>query len=689
MDWLKQYNENREKQGHSLFFPSNWDTVRLSINKSTKLVDRALSEQELEAMIEEVSPFSAVVGGVTVTLKIDGLTDEEIKAEVDALPALNDIQRKELLEDALFDKQQREAEAERALNINRAYQKFLGVDARWGGMAVRVLNDDGDIVLKNVWEIAEEILKAKIDTEAGIIEAQVIAHETALRAQGILTNTQIEEAITQRRRLLRRDSTFGATLALREIGIANDLPIWNYYYYNDPQRIQTFAPLVGYTHNDKVELVDLLDRGRREMRAVFDYLADTYMDGRVLIVRDIPNSGVDQNGQPNDFHQERWDRARVINEAGMVALREVFESRFMLSTSGGIEVVDLISKIGDLGIYDLLWEMGCKDFREFQGFIKRRDEVELKKQSFWNIRQWRDPVTYAKRLRGAGAAIPFLRGGEVKGQGRKPGVLQEPMMGAYKYRDELLDTTHWISSEIKNNIEQKRSTFREELQKTIENDDNFKNITVQEQDRLVEVGAGILVTLIEYMDALRYKMNRAGLAPKNWKFDNELIFRHYVKELLKRESLRYEVGEKMSNGEIAKGGELKQPEILGGAEKLGADDLGYAVQGRSKLAIKVFEAILRTSSYHILVEKDRKVFDKKGRDVKEARDAERVRIAALPLPTAIQTRFDKRRDKLVALHTSQTMIDTEITRLNNQYIDEELERQFVGEWAAKLAEVAL
>lgn len=673
-NYVRDFNKKMESQGHRIWAPSAWDFVRLNIDTPTKLVDRVLAEDELEAMIEEVGSFQSQIGttGLTVQINIDGLTDEQIQAQIDALPNLTAIQKRELLEDVLFDKQQRESEVERAFSINRDYQKFLGADARWGGMAVRVVDDNGNVVLKTVWQIAEEILKAKIDKEEADIEARVTAHETALRARGGLTDAQIEEAKSRRRRRLRGHATFGATLALREKGIANDLPIWNYYYYNDPQRIQTFAPLVGYTHNDKVEIVDLLDRGRREMRAVWDHLADTYMDGRVLIVRDEANADVDQNGQPRDFHQERWDRARVINEAGVVALRNVFESRFMLSTSGGIEVVDLISKIGDLGIYDLLWEMGCKNFREFQGFIKRRDEWELRRQSFWNIREWRDPITYAKRLRGAGAALPYLRGGEVKGQGRKPGVLQEPMMGAYKVRDFVLEENNWIN---------KQRIF--EVEKLIR--DAVPNLKKEAQDKMVEIGAGILVTLIEYMDARRYVMNRAGLAPKNWKADNELIADAYFKELLKRDPILFEAGEILADGKVAKGGEEKEPY---GAETLGSEDLGYAPQGRSELAVAFYKEILKTSTYHTLVEKDRKVWARRGKAVKARMGAERERIAAAGLPADVEARIEARRLKLVAQNTTQQNLDREIQRLKDQYFDEQLQKQFVGAWQASFADIS-
>lgn len=780
-EWLRRFNEAKELKGQELWFPSAWDLVRLSINRPEKLVDRALSQDELEAMIEVVGPYRTEIRDMDVAINTDGLTEEEIKVGIDGLPNLNETEKQELFEDALFDQQKRATEAERAFNINRTYQKFLGPDARWGGMVARVVDENGETVLKPISAMARDILKAKIDKEEADIEVKVTAFEpevTAkisarvniagqlqsleqqLTAQG-LPQTEIDQRKTEldqqlqaniqdrveaaklhKRRLLRRDATFGATLGLREIGIAHNLPIWNYFYYNDRQRIQTFAPLVGYTHGHKRQIVELLDRGRREMRAVFDYLADQYMDGTILVVQDNPDI---------DLHEESWDRARVINEAGEVAQRQVFDSRFEQSTSGGVKVVPLISKIGDLGIYDLLWEMGCEDFREFQGFIKRRDEWELRRQSFWNITKWADPISYAKRLRGARAALPYLRGGEVRGQGRKPGTVQEPLMGSYKARDQLYDPNIWMDDTIRSQISLAPADFRAKIQEVINKVDNVKHIDPKSRDRLVEIGYEILVTVREYMDARRYVMNRAGFAPKNWEADNELIFKAWIEEVLKRSPLIAEAGEILDNGKVAKGGELKQPAILGGAEKLGDEHMGYAVPGRSPLAIKIYSDILRTSTYHLLEEADRKALAKRAKEVKTDFDAKRSDILIEILPQAekarvkakvdalrkqekqpnetelekrirveaqisrltnqalttelhnqlasgnpislaqdkdteiIQRKINARIIKLAALHTKSENVTTEIMRMTNQYIDEKLHKQFVGEWPARFA----
>lgn len=712
-EWLRRFNEAREIKGQEIFFPSAWDLVRLSINRSEKLVDRVLSKDELEAMIEVVGPYRTEIRGMDVAINTDGLTEEEIKVGIDGLPNLNETEKQELFEDALFDQQKRAIEAERAFNINRTYQKFLGPDARWGGMVARVVDENGETVLKPISAMARDILKAKIDKEEADIEAKVTAFEPEvttkisarvniagqlqsleqqLTAQGLAqaeidqrkaaldqrlqaqVRERVESAKLHQRRLLRRDATFGATLGLREIGIAHDLPIWNYFYYNDRQRIQAFAPLVGYTHNNKVQIIELLDRGRREMRAVFDDLADQYMEGRILVVQDNPDIGL---------HEESWERARVINEAGEVAQRQVYDSRFEQSTSGGIKVVPLI-KIGDLGIYDLLWEMGCEDFREFQGFIKRRDEWELRRQSFWNITKWADPISYAKRLRGARAALPYLRGGEVRGQGRKPGTAQEPLMGAYRDRDELFKGEIWIDPKIAEEVRQrdKNHEFKVKIQEVLENDANINKLDPAALDRLVAIGYDILVTVREYMDARRYVMNRAGFAPKNWEADNELIFKAWTEEVLKRSPL------------IDEAGKLLQPAILGGAEKLGDEHMGYAVQGRSQLAVKIYENILRTSTYHLLEEADHKVLADRAKEVKAKMSAERAKIADQPLPAEVQSKLDARRKFLLAKNTreathpnykGQPNIEVEIERLKNQYIDEQLHKQFVGEWPARFA----
>lgn len=690
--WVKNYNLLREKNGLENWFPTSWDMVRLGIDTPTKLLDRALSKTEFRAMVEEVDdPYAGLTEEQTREQMLEefrevirsqlagsNLTPQQEEERID----LEISKRKDVIsikiEDVVFDREKRRAEAERAFNVGRAYQKFLGLDARWGGLTTRVDAQNGGTKLRTISSLARDILKAKIDKEEKDIEDQVTQFAQTLPVN--LTLKQLEAVKTKKRRLLRRNATFAATLGLREIGIASDLPIWNYHYYGDVSQIQAFAPLVGYTHNDKRYLPELLDRGRREMEAVYSHLADEYMDGKILVVQDDPMVGL---------HHESMERARVISEGGELALRDIFEKRFMVSTSGGVKVPDLISKIGDLGVYDLLWENGCQDLREFQGFIKRRDEVELKEQSFWNTRKWADPVKYAQRLRGASAASTFLTGGEVKGQGWVPGAFNEPYDGLWQLRGAFANKDAWLDKEIQGKIATRDlgKEFMKRLLKILEKqEDKFKNpladLDPMALDELVKTGGGILKNVLMFMNGRRYVTNRAGYAPKNFQYDNELIARALFKEAANRKPIVVRKGDLKVDGTIA-----VKDEIIGeaGGEILGLDHLAYAIQGRTAVANDLFAVILRASSYHILDEADRRAFDGKAKVTKEAMDKMRNTLASQPLPVEVQNMIQAKKAYLTSLHTSSENITKEEERIKRQYVERKLHMDFVGEWAARLA----
>lgn len=769
--WVKDYNKprielRREGSNDEPWFPSLWDGERLSISTPEDLIDRVLSKDEFNAMVEEVNDPYKGLNGEQVTKEITSEFHRQFQREVEAKRLSPEATASEVtrlmrerqevikgrIEEVLFDRKQRETRAIRNYNINIAQDKFEGLQARWGGLVTREIGEDGDIKMRTIYSLAEEIIKAKIDKEAQDIEAKVaVWKSTYVTAHPQISDKQLEEAIVQQRRLFRRNATFAATLALREVGVAKDLPIWDYFYYSDQSQIGAFAPLVGYTDDDKGKLPELLDRGRRETEAVFYFLAEQHMDGKMLDVQDNPGYVIeDENGVQKEDHEERWVRPRVINEGGVIKLRNLFESMFMVSTSGGVEVVDLIIKAGNLGINDELWENGCKDKREWQGFRKRRNRWELRQQSFFNTREWADPITYVKRLVGADNARKFLVGGEIQGQGSIPGVLIEPMSGAYKYRDQFFDDNTWAISDAKIGKIKQQTRGKEShwnaVRAALNDAEATKNIDPVIKDKLVEVGAGILKPLIDYMNARKYVMNRAGLAPKNWKYDNDLIVNAYFEELLKR------------------------PDP--GADTLGPEDLGYAEQGRSPVAVEIFRDILKTSTYHILVQRDRNVLYPRAEKVKKAMKAKRVDLMNKILPAdqaginegreglelqdiklkqlrqeltkleeetgkaqaaaakkqqlegeytrrrqaedefiklmnkavedelnrqfnagdlsndVLRKRITYRRQKLLALNTKSPNLEREIYRLINQYVDTKLHMEFVGEWPARLIQAA-
>lgn len=651
------------------WFPSSWDEERLSIQRPEDIIDRALSKEQFRAMVEEIEdPYKGMTEKqirkkmvvdfhqqVQEEVKKENLSAEEEAIEINKLLRERNEYFKSQIEDALFKKEERESLARRNFNINVSQDKFMEFAARWGGLTTRVVNKDGDVVLQTVYSMAEEILKAKIDKEAAEVEKEVqewlvgfATTHPGLTPQQLqekintrkaelvedypkktpqeidslvndwvrgyrnthpaVTGDKLAKAITEQRRLFRRHKTFAAVLGLREKGIAGDLPIWNYFYYGDVSQIGAFAELVGYTDDDKGELPELLDRGRKEMEAVFHFLSQLHMDGRILDVKDRDSGLIvkDKNGKIKPAHEERWVRPRVINAGGPARLRDLFETQFMVSTSGGVEVTDLISKIGNLGVWDEAWENGCKDKREWQGFRKGRCRWDAKRQSFFNDREQADPLAHVSRLAGAANARKFLVGGEIKGEGNIAGLLIEPLSGAYKYRDAFYNSETWLaSSPLKNislaNSDHLKAKVKEELEKY----DTDNQINPIQRDKLVEIGAGIMKPLIDYMNARKYLMNRAGLAPKNWKYDNELIVNAYFNELFNE-------------------------------AVMGSENLDYAQPGRSPLAIKIYKGLLQTSSYHILIEKDHKVIYPRAEETKQQMEQLRVRLAFDILPPAVK-----------------------------------------------------
>ncbi|MBI2019647.1 hypothetical protein HYS95_03205 [Candidatus Daviesbacteria bacterium] len=681
--WVRDFNKKRvelRKEGSNdePWFPSHWDMERLSIQRPEDLIDRALSKKEFNAMVEEVEDSYKDLTDEQISRKITDEFEAEVQREIQAknlspqdavkeFKRLKQERQEEIdgkIEDVLFQRKEREARAIRNFNLNRAQDKFLELEARWGGLTTRVINKNGEAELRTIYSLASEIIKAKIDKEAQGIEDKVnVWKANFMAANPGITTEQLKEATIKQKRLFRRHATFAATLGLREIGIANDLPIWEYYYYGDVAEIGAFAPLVGYTDEDKRDLPALLDSGRREMEAVFYFLAQQHMDGKMLDVRDaqgllIEVEEKDKDGNmvlvQKEAHEEKWVRPRVINEGGVLKLRDLFESRFMISTSGGVEVTDLIYRIADLGVFDELWEHGCLDKREWQGFRKRRNKWELREQTFFNTREWADPLTHVQRLTGAANAKKFLTGGEVQGQGHVPGVLIEPMSGAYKYRDMFYSDETWIQgASYRDKFKLTDKEHARKLRELLTNAEITGSMTDAGFDKLVEIGAGIMKPLIDYMNARRYVMNRAGLAPKNWKYDNELIVNAYIDNLFNEEDM-------------------------------GGDKLGYAPEGRSKVSAKIFKDILKTSTYHILVEGDRRKFYSKAKEKKAQITQKRDEIVRRGLPAEVRITISNRETKLLALHTTPENIAKEKKRLEDQYYDTQLRKEFVGEWPARL-----
>lgn len=695
-EWVEEYNRPKlamkENASNALpWFPSLWDEERLMIRRPEDLIDRELTPEEFRAMVEKIDdPYEGMTDkqisrqireGFAASIKREvsakGLAPEQEQEEYKKSLEEREQDIEDKIKSELFKRKQRLTKAIRNFNLNVDDDKFKGLEARWGGLTSRVVNKEtGELELTTIYKEAFAILKAKKEIDKQAVELELTEWEEGYEATypgktiagykknereqikeyeknhpGVTLNAydweeikwrkefkdlnpdltpaqydeyarawrigykavynptddELKEAKDEQRRLLRRNHTMATILGLEEIGLADYLPVALYYGYSDESLIGALSPLVGYTDDDKGELPELLDRPRREMEAVWYFMGEQHMDGKVLEVVDRKPGLIvkDKNGKVKPAHEERWVRARVINPGGNLKLRGIFEKMFMISTSGGVEVTPLARKIGQLGVWDEGLENGQEDKLRLHGFRKRRCRWEYRQQSFFNLREYADPLTYVDRLAGAVEAIKYLTGGEVQGKGHIPGALIEPMSGAYKYRDMFLDAKTWLEQKIRNIPIDADQRYKEQLLRALSEEKNVKQIHPEVLDKLTEIGAGIMKPLIDFMDAQRYLMNRAGLAPKNWKYNNELIVNAYLNELFNED-------------------------IMGGK------DLGYAPEGRSPIAVKIFREILKTSTYHILVERDREVLYPQGQETKIAMDKQRSGSAVSVLPQNVQ-----------------------------------------------------
>lgn len=547
--WVEDYNRYNQSSDRPEWFPSKWDKVRWNIKEPEKLLGRGLTKEELRAMYIETDA--------------SGYTVEEINQRTEEIrqkPGLTQRQIQKRLENFRSELQaRREDRLERAKNnftLARGAQIFFGLASRYGGTRIRHTDAYGKFQsFKPVFVEFRDRLKKMIDDEAAAITAG---------------------------RLKKEDAVFLATHALREVGMANNLPVWSFQMVGDESSINRFAQiLAGYgvkigsgagvalSHDDKEDLYDVFERARRKMKEVKDQMAKEFMDGRFTIKDAAGNPILGKNGKPITR------RIRLNHKGGNVDLRKIFDAQYMISTSGGVALPEMISQIADLGVYDLAWEMGCEDLRELSGYIYRRDESESEDQSLFDVL---DAPNYKDRLAGAEAARKALVGGSV-GDNRFKGLLKEPLSGAFRIRDFLYTNNNWENKEVRPG-----GDIRDEEQ-----------LTTIAKDELMKLCGEVIKPLKDYMETRKYVENRIGRACRTWEYDNTLIWYVYKNELMKRVAIEDKHG-KLVNA---------------GGEILGKANLDYAIQARGKLAIKYMLANL-DADYQILFPRERKALAKEG-----------------------------------------------------------------------------
>lgn len=533
--WVEDYNKYNRDNDQPEWFPSKWDDIRLNIKEPEKLLARRLNKEELNAMYIETDASGNTVEEINKKVEeirqTGGLTQDQIKKRFESF-------RKVLKDDRL-------AKARNNFTLARGAQIFFGLASRYGGTRIRFTDEHGKF--ENFIPVFVEFrnrLKKMIDDEKAKIEAGTLKKE---------------------------DAVFLATHALREIGMANDLPVWSFQMVGDESSINRFAEIlarygvkvgsgagIDLSHDDKEELYDVFERARRAMKRVKDDLAKEVMDGRFYITDAQGKPVLDKNGK------QIKRRIRLNHKGGNIDLRRIFDAQYMISTSGGVAVPDMISQIADLGVYDFAWEMGCEDLRELTGFIYRRDESEIEDQSLFDVM---DAPNYKDRLAGAEIARKALVGGSV-GENRFKGLFKEPLSGAFRIRDFLLKPEIW-SKEMR----------------TQGGDDADKYLKPEARDELMKLCGEVIKPLKDYMESRKYVENRIGRACRTWEYDNTLIWYVY------RRTLRKSLSEDATH-------------------PLGKSKLAYAIEGRRELAMQYMQANLE-ADYQILFPEERKALARK------------------------------------------------------------------------------
>lgn len=421
-------------------------------------------------------------------------------------------------------RQERKERAQQALEVAKRTQIFFGVASRYGGTRLRITDENGDVVAikPKFAEVRDRIYK--------------LIQEDA--------NKPIEK------------QKFRVHHAMKELGLANKLPIWSYYLVNDDPTIAVFAEIMGIPADEKQKLIALVEEERRQLRRVEDQVVEEFMKGKT---------------------KKGW-RKRINHKGGNIDLRKIWDAPYIFSTSGGVLSADLVPYM-HLGIYDMLWEMGCEDFREFSGWIKRRDEVEAEHQALWNVL---DPIDYHKRLNEAEALRKYASGTKTKDGREVPGFLNGPLSGAFEIRDAFVGTSI-INNEMANSIRfddavtrKSGSASPEEVERLRQDTyDDFDKMDSAAKDKFMKLCTDRLQPLLGFMKNRSYVENRLinKEVTSNFLYDNTLLWYAFRRWL--RASKEYK------------------------------DKFNFAPHAKTELVIRFYEVILEDAEHLILPKEER------------------------------------------------------------------------------------
>lgn len=640
-DWVRKYNDYRIEHRWRKWYPTGWDRVRIKIDRSAKVIDRALSEEEFEAMYEQI--------------QLPQVADDNQEGQA----RLKDI-IKGHNEDSRF-----------GFEIARSFQIFLMESSLLGGMRTRLkdpktgeytgrLPDDETSLLLGmireigrdaedkpiyetldpnrkvirIWDVVEARLVAAIEAEAKVIE-----QAKREKAEAITSGNQalIKEKADRLRRLL-ADGQFVATHALKAKGLVNGRwPVWSHNFLENAT-IKAFTTAMAeygvetsvgnyISHDSKPQLYEYWERGRRALVSEMIRAHQEFMVGTVPVYEHDENGDViyelllkdgepvlGENGQQQRVPKravslissaDAWgepgssnERNRMVSKGDVAENTMVTEAEYGISTSGGVKCPELNPGSG-LGFFPLGIWLAAPSMLDLNNYIKRRNEVEYHRHRFFDVK---DAPMNAKAQAAAYIARRALTGGSLgEGKPTTPGWLNEPFHGAFKIADLLFSWNDIVGSqksklgsygmEHTKKYMDLRGRLRaggtlshkeeEELEKARQLSylDFDKMYKGSMQDPLYTTTYEVLDYFVWYLQAEKeVEQNRIGNAPRNYVYDNTLKWYDF------RRQIRRSV-ERGDRGFIAR--------------------LGYAGEVANEMVIKMMEVGLHDADYLILRDYER------------------------------------------------------------------------------------
>lgn len=612
--WVKDYNEYRIKLRLPKWYPSGWDRVKVSIDRPTRVLDRTLSGDQLTAMFEPSQ----------LQFKLPEQLTEEEKREIDSK-----------LDETRF-----------GFMLGKSYQIFHMQDTLLGGVRARLVDlvtgkytgrlpdDETSLALGlirqagtdaqgnpiyetidpnrklvRVFDVVQVRLQTAIDREAALIN-RAKAEKAAAIASG---NQDLIKQTTASLKDIMLNAQFIATHAIKELGLVEGkLPVWSHNFL-DQSTIDVFtklladygvevAPGVPITHNSKKVFYEIIERGRRGLKAEWDRATREFMVGTYPIFDEEGNPAKPSFLADRDFGTDIDsspinERFRIVSKGAVKENRNKTETRFELSTSGGIAIPELIPDLGDLGFYSLLVWLGVTDIRGLHGYIKRRDEKEFHDHKYFDVM---DPIQHARAEKAAIVARKFLTERTTEDGRLIPGPVREPFHGAFRIADFLRDHYAQLDSNKMTHTKKYLDAVRGWRQgiRSMDRDLEtlrqmtyleFNNMPKPMTDGFYKEMYDVIDYFQNYLKALKeVQSNRIGRAPRNWEYDMTLMWYAFRREIRKA----------MAAGE--KGFVLRHK---------------YSPEVASEISIKMMETVLEDADYIILKYFERERLAREGAQI--------------------------------------------------------------------------